>query len=247
MMLVFSGFAAWFVLFLLSKIKKELDDNDVLLTFLIGICGGVAGAISLRPIMRIVEVAFSWQQFSALSFTELFQYISGEIVFYGGFLGGLAAVVLFCRKFKIKIVPMFDILAPAVAIGHAFGRIGCHLGGCCYGMQVSSNHPFAVVFPENSLVAPPGVPLLATQLLEAGFLFILGAVLVIIYLKSRKKGICATLYLLAYPAWRFILEYFRADSVRGNYWLFTTSQYISIALFIFGICYYLFMRKRPCN
>jgi len=157
----------------------------------------------------------------------------GEIVFYGGLAGGIVAMLIFCKSFKIPVVPIADLFAPALAVAHGIGRIGCFLGGCCYGIPVSAAHPFAVTFPTASMGAPPGTPLLAIQLIEAASLFLIAAILVLVYKKtaSRIKGLTVSLYAALYSVLRFVLELYRGDPARGIYGPFSTSQYISLALF----------------
>ena len=234
---VVAAFLAWLVMVLLSK-KKEINTEDVSLVYLIGVSCGIAGAYLLRPLMKAAEVAIFWQRYDFASAPELLNYLFGEIVFYGGFIGGLIGVVVFCRRFKIRIIPLFDIAAPALAFAHAIGRVGCFFGGCCYGIEMPENHPFSVIYPPASLSAPPGIPLLAVPLIEAAFLGVLFVALMFVFLKSKRPGICAAIYLLVYPVGRFILEFFRGDAVRGFYGSLTTSQFISVAVFIFGgICF----------
>jgi phosphatidylglycerol:prolipoprotein diacylglycerol transferase len=239
-----SGFMAWGVLMVLSNIKRQTNNSDVSLAFLIGICGGVVGAGTLRPIMKAVEVAILWEKYKMIPAGELLNYIVGEIVFYGGFIGGLVGVVLFCKKFNITLIPLFDLAAPALALSHAIGRMGCYFGGCCYGMEVPHNHPLSIIYPSESLSAPPNVPLLAIPLIEAGFLFVLFALLTFVYIKTNKNGLCALIYFLLYPIGRFMLEFYRGDLVRGTYGLLTTSQYISIGVLIFGIVYFILVNQR---
>jgi len=239
LLLVVAAAAAWFVITLLAKKRKWISSSDASLVFLIGISGGLVGAILLRPLIRIVEVAISWERFAVVPAGILLHYIFGEIVFYGGLIGGLIAIVLFCRKFKIGIVAFFEIAAPALALAHAIGRIGCFFGGCCYGIELPHGHPLSIVYPPFSVNAPPGVPLLAIPLIEASYLFVLFIVLTILCLKVKKPGLCASIYLLAYPAGRFVLEFFRGDIIRGNYGHLTTSQYISFLIFAFGIIYFI--------
>jgi len=219
----------------LSRKNKIHDVNDIMLIFLIGIAGGVIGAYILRPLMRISRIIFLRGQYAGYSIGELFHYITGEIIFFGGLIGGLIAVILFCKKYKINIISIFDLFAPALALSHGIGRIGCLLGGCCYGIEISYNHPLAIVYPITSLGAPANIPLLAIPLIEAGFLLVLSATLIGIYLKYNRTGITTSIYFMAYPLGRFILEFFRGDALRGRYWMFTTSQYIAIIFFIIGV------------
>jgi len=232
--------AAWFLCAALAR--KSPARRDVKLTFIIGASGGLIGAALLRPVMHSVRIAFSWAEYRHMSFFELANYATGEIVFYGGLLGGLVAVVFYCRKFQIDLVQIFDIFAPALALAHAIGRLGCFFAGCCFGMVVDESHslyPLAVIYPEDAFIRTirDGAPRLPTQLFETVFLLTLCAIMVFLFLRTKKPGLSSAIYFFAYPVWRFFLEFFRADAGRGHYGLFTTSQYISIGLVIFAIFY----------
>jgi len=235
--------AAWlFVRQLAGSDRKK--NEDISLVFLICICGGLIGAFVLRPLMKIPEVFVNWEQFKQMPIGVFFSYFFGEMVFFGGLVGGVCAMLLFCRAFKIPILPIADLFAPALAVAHSFGRIGCFLGGCCYGIPVSPSHPFAVVFPTASLGAPAGTPLLATQLIEAASLLILAVILTAVYKKTADSGLSVCLYGTSYSVMRFILEFYRGDTVRGQYGWFSTSQYISILIFITSAVLMCFIIKK---
>ena len=230
---------AWTMIVTIAKKTNKFNTSDATYSFLIGMCGGVIGACTIRPSMKLIEVILFWEHYQTVSVGELADYMMGEFVFFGGLLGGMIAVFLFCKKFKIRILPLFDLAAPALALGHSIGRIGCFFGGCCYGIEVSHENIFSIIYPPDSLIAPSGVPLLAIPLIEAVFLLVLAIILTVVYFNTNRNGICATIYLLTYSVGRFIIEFFRGDAIRGNYGLLTTSQYISIAIFIFGIVYFI--------
>ena len=229
--MLIGAFAAWF----LARRLAGKNNNDISQAFLICIAGGLAGLVSLRPIIRIPEVIINWERFRLMPVESFLSYVFGELVFYGGLIGGALALVLFCTKFRIQILPVADVLAPALALAHGIGRIGCFLGGCCFGVPVSSTHPFAVVFPPQSLSAPSGVPLLAVQLIESACLIALCGLLIIVYRKTSRAGMSLILYCLIYSVARFVLEFYRGDIGRGIYGPFSTSQYISFVLFAAGI------------
>lgn len=218
---------------------------DISLVFLITVAGGVIGAVALRPLMKIPEVFIHWEQFRFMPVKDFILYLFGELVFYGGLIGGVAAMIVFCVRFKIPVLPVGDVFAPALAAAHGIGRIGCFLGGCCYGIKVDPMHAFSVTYPAHSLSAPAGVPLLATQLIEAASLFVISAVLILFYLSRRRKrrqaGYCVLFYGLSYSVLRFFLEFYRGDLERGIYGPFSTSQYISIMIFAISIILYIMM------
>ena len=178
LLLVTGAAAAWLVILLLAKRKGRISVDDAMLAYFIAIGGGFIGLYALRPIMRIVEVAANWERFMDVPAELFLRFIFGEAVFYGGLIGGLIAIFLYCRKFKMKMTPVLDIFAPGLALAHGIGRIGCFLAGCCHGAEVRADHPFAVVFPYDAIAAPGGVPLLAVQPIETAMLVLLSAVLV---------------------------------------------------------------------
>ena len=238
--IIIGAFAAWFLVRLLHAKK----DPDMPLVFLMCICGGLIGLFLLRPITRIPEVIINWDRIKEMPVGHFFSFMFGELVFYGGLLGGVTAMLIFCKGYKIPVLPYADLFAPGIALAHGFGRIGCFMGGCCYGCPVSASHPFAVVYPQISLAAPPGVPLMATPLIEAICLFVLAAILSVIYKKSSIRGLAVCSYGVLYSILRFVLEYYRGDLVRGVYGPFSTSQYISIGVFVLSVTLICIIVKR---
>ncbi|MCL2694707.1 MAG: prolipoprotein diacylglyceryl transferase [Clostridiales bacterium] len=243
--LIFGALAAYGLgVFLARKKGDALVRENFSYIFLIAIGAALAGAFLFRPLTKIVEVAIHWNAAKHWTAEALVYYLFGEMVFYGGVIGGFLGILFFCRKFHIPLLPMLDVAAAPLALGHALGRIGCLMGGCCYGQEVCAAHPFAIVYPEVSLGAPPNVPLLAVPLLEAVFLVILAIALALLFVRARQRGLTVAVYLLAYSVWRFVLEFFRGDAVRGVYAGLSTSQYVSLALFLFGIGVILYIVRK---
>jgi len=150
----------------------------------------------------------------------------GGLVFYGGALGALGGCLLYTRLRGMSFLQTADVLAPGLALGHFFGRVGCHLAGCCYGMPTGSGlsvrYPaesaaFLEMFARGEVVMSAGAtpPLVPTQLLEAGAE--LGIFFLLTWLAARKRwaGQVLAAYLGLYALVRFTLELFRADPERG--------------------------------
>ena len=116
---------------------------------------------------------------------------------------------------------------------HGFGRIGCFLAGCCYGIPYDG--PFAVQFLEGSL-APSNTTLFPVQFVEAICLLILAIVLAVLDLKKSYPHTIAV-YFIVYGILRFLLEYVRYDAVRGHLLALSTSQWISLGFVVGTICY----------
>lgn len=154
-------------------------------------------------------------------------------VWYVGFLTGVAFLAWRAKALGLGRMDVLDRAAPAVALGHAFGRIGCLLAGCCWGRACDA--PWAVTFTDAQAHARTGVPLETplhpTQLYEATSELILCGLLVAIIVLPKKRlvGLAGLTYLLANGLVRFVIEMFRADP-RGALGGLSTSQLIALAL-----------------
>lgn len=156
-------------------------------------------------------------------------------VVYGGLVGGVLAAYIYSSKKKIDFLQYFDLTVPSIALAQSFGRIGCFLAGCCYGRETNSG--IGVVF-ENSLIAPNGINLVPTQLLSSVGDFFIAAVLLLYDRNTHKPGKIGAMYLVLYSIGRFIIEFYRND-YRGNVGKMSTSQFISIFIFIIGVAMFL--------
>jgi phosphatidylglycerol:prolipoprotein diacylglycerol transferase len=136
------------------------------------------------------------------------------LVFYGGLLGGAAAAVSYLRAYQIDVLGFVDAAVPGLAIGHAFGRIGCFMAGCCYGRP--TDLPWGVRFPASPFFAGPvGVPLHPVQLYEAGAE--LGLAGLCGWLAGRtRRGSSVLTWLFGYSALRLALELFLRGDDRGR-------------------------------
>lgn len=72
----------------------------------------------------------------------------GGLVVYGSLLGGLAGIAVFAWQQRVRLLTLFDMLAPCFLLGLALGRLGCFLNGCCFGGICDL--PWAVRFPAGS-------------------------------------------------------------------------------------------------
>lgn len=158
--------------------------------------------------------------------------------YYGGFLTALAVAALYARRFRLRFLPLADIYAAPLALGHAIGRLGCFAAGCCYGKPTSL--PWGVTFSSpyaNALVGTPlDVPLHPTQLYEAAAEFLTFALLVILGRRQRFVGELFAAYAVLYGVTRGTIEFFRGDPDRtllaGG--AFSLMQVVSVALILVG-------------
>ncbi|GHV07243.1 diacylglyceryl transferase [Clostridia bacterium] len=228
----------------MAKRAGKANYTDLSYVFLYGIAFAILGAVLFRTLTKLPSVFWNIELWKQQTVEHFFTYLFGEYVFYGGLLGGLLGIYIYTRKYKLLILKYLDLFAAPVAFAHALGRVGCYFGGCCYGIEVEHDHPLAIIYPEYSLAAPPGIPLLNVPIMEAVFLALLGGLLTVIFLRAKKPGLCAATYLLAYSVWRFIIEFFRGDLIRGKLGLFSTSQYVSLAIVISVIVFFVLSRRK---
>lgn len=165
-------------------------------------------------------------------------------VFYGSFLLAVPTMLWFFRKHKLPGYRMLDVMAITTCFVHLFGRAGCFLAGCCYGKPTDS--VLGVTFTDPACYAEPlSTPLYPTQLLEAGYIFLV--MLLLFYRKNKRRfyGQLFLSYLMLYAAGRFILEFFRGDIGRGyvieNY--ISHSQFIALCVLAVTIFVYIRMRR----
>jgi len=173
------------------------------------------------------------------SLSNLWWLLRSGGVFYGGFIGAVAAAFVLFRRYRIPFFPTADALAPSLALGHFFGRLGCFAAGCCYG--AACDRPWAVTFSHplaHSISGTPlHVPLHPTQLYEAAFNLANYGLLAWLYRRRPRAGAVLAAYLVVYGVGRFVIEFFRGDADRGFVLggALSTSQAIAIAMVVAGV------------
>lgn len=193
---------------------------------------------------RLFYVVFHWPEFSG-DLGGVFAYWRGGLMFQGGVLTALAVSPFFLKRYGLKFWPTVDVMAPSLALGQAFGRLGCFSAGCCYGRLTSPDNPVAVIFPHGSL-APSGWPLWPTQLFESFGLL----ALTLILLKAMaspsfsRPGRTGALYLFGAGLLRLVMEGLRGD-YRGDpvIWNLPPTTLAAAAAVIVGLA--LLIRRRP--
>lgn len=169
----------------------------------------------------------------------LFRIWNGGLVFYGGLIGAALTLVLWGRVHSIDWRRTLDLASIAISGAQAVGRVGCFFAGCCHGSVCDL--PWAVRL-HSDLVTESlrGIGIHPVQLYEAGCLSILTLFLWRISKRSPHKGIISAAYLCGYSLIRFFTEIFRGDTGRGLWWndLVSTSQIVSVAMFLGGLVLY---------
>ncbi len=227
------------ILLILWRSRKDYEKQQNVL-YIFGLAG-VCTLIGAKLVYILTVLPYFMKDIKCLfQYPAAFinKYICGGMVFYGGLFGAVISFYISAKAFKLDICDYYDLLVPSISLFAGFGRIGCFLAGCCYGRPTDSW--IGVRFPADALEAPAGVPLIPTQLIEACFDFIL-VVFFLGFIHPRKQLHCMELsiYVILYAVFRFIIELFRGDSIRGRIGIFSTSQVISVFAVIIGIYFLL--------
>ncbi len=258
--MVVIGAIAFVIYYKLVVVKREnidrTTDNRLLFVSVLGFLALGASAFVMNSIFHSIEAG---------------RIEIGGITWLGGVIGCIPAVYVLIHflvpKEKGNAINRFSTMMPGLVLAHGFGRIGCFLGGCCYGAVTDS--PLGVVFPAGSLagrkhpdiLSPdtivqkvensqgemveqtlyPSLPVLPTQLFEAIFAFALFAVMLIFY--KKLKHVNVEIYCFVYGAFRFTLEFFRGDDRGDTGFVLSPSQLMSILICIGAALLILYRKK----
>lgn len=195
---------------------------------------------------RVAYVVEHWSEFAEQPFYAVLRIDQGGLMFYGGFLGAIVALLVYARARRESFLGLSDLICTVLPLGHALGRIGCFFFGCCHGRLADS--AFGVSFPRNSPAwvlqvgeglipetATKSLPVLPTQLFEAGANLLVFLLLLFLYRRgNRRDGFIAGLYVMLYAVMRFLLEYTRGDERYTTFLSLSISQTIAAGLFLLG-------------
>lgn len=203
---------------------RQLSYDKVIVLCSLTLAGMVFGGSALYVIVTYPPeyILYSIKKFD-------FSFLMSGMVFYGGVAGGLGGMLLGKKLVGIPFTLLEDLVIPLVPMGHALGRVGCTMAGCCHGIE------YYGIFAIKNVHYPPEMSFFPVQPVEAVFNVLIGICLFIYIKKPHKKGDVILRYFLMYPPLRFCLEFLRGDRARGIYAGLSTSQWISLVLFAVAI------------
>ena len=233
-----AGFLLALYLFQANRYKAALNSDQVTNILMLAMICGIVGA-------RIFYVVQNWNFYRANP-AAIIRIDQGGLVFYGGFLLAVAAVIWYVRKVcKADVLRVLDAISPALAAAHALGRIGCFFNGCCYGKPAEIFWAFAYAPGTEPFKRYGSLPLHPVQIYEAILNIILAAVLFYL-VRHSKRGVPMAGYILAYGVLRFVDEFFRGDHsdfLQG----FTPAQVIGFAMIPVGMFLLIKFLRTPEN
>lgn len=183
---------------------------------------------------RVYYVLFNLELYD--SFWEACKIWEGGLAVHGGIIAGVLVILLYCKKYKVRAIRMFDFLAPAMLLAQAIGRWGNFFNSEAHGAATTLAHLESLHIPEFIVKGMniDGIYYTPTFLYESiwclvGFLLLL----IIRRLKITKVGQPFALYLMWYGLGRFIIESMRTDSLMlGG---FKMAQIVSVGMVFIGL------------
>ena len=199
----------------------------------------VAGVIGARVVFILQDLPYYLANKS-----ELFSLQFRGLTSFGGLIFGMVAVIIWGWRNKVPMWNLLDLAGPAFVVGHAFGRIGCLLNGCCFGGACPPNLPWGIHVEQSSVLHHPA------QAYDSLMNFAVFGFLLWREKRGLNIGQLAGLTLMLHGATRVIYEFWRAGTeaqVKANeasstYWgnlPFTQAQAMAAVLVVVGFTIYL--------
>lgn len=227
------GFLAAIPLALRLARGRGVRRDHVLDIALIAVVAGILGS------RLFYYFEFYEQHFRARPWYHVFYVHLGGYVFYGGLIGALVGVLLYlgvqkrraaARGETVRLLGTLDVCAAPLALGLSFGRIGCLLNGCCWGLPAGEGALLALTFPRGSYAwenhchvhgwipesAAHSLPVHATQVYAWAAALLLTLLMVVMLRLRRREGQVSGAFLLLYGPLRFVLEAFREHSATAE-------------------------------
>lgn len=204
--------------------------------------GAIVGA-------KLLLVIVEWRQYVAQP-RLLLGIIRLGGVFYGGLIISVLTGLWYMRRKGLDTWQVSDILAPSIALGQAVGRVGCFMAGCCYGK--ACRLPWAVTFTDpvahDNVGVPLHVSLHPTQLYSSLNSMVIFTLLLWVSRRKRFRGQVFWTYVGVYSVTRALIEFLRGDH-RGALFggTVSTSQFVSLLLFLVAVVAYRHLGKRADN
>lgn len=225
--------------------KRGVPSNSIVDIAVASLLFGLAGG-------RLAYVMTHWEEFEG-RLLDIISPIQSDgtigiagLVLLGGVVAGFGGAYWIAKKRNASFLNVTDIMIPSLALGIAFGRLGCFMNGCCFGN--ACDLPWGVVFPESSLAGSvfPHQHIHPTQIYETLAMLALFGLLLWRDRTPLKVGVLTGYFLALYGVWRYFVEglrWYEAGMIYGDIGghLLTFSRIISVGMLIAGI--YLIRRK----
>lgn len=235
--LIFIAVALGFILAIVEAKKYKISGEYMFNMLFWVVIAGLIGA-------RLYYVIFNWEQYSG-DLLSILRFWEGGLAIHGGILGGFIALVLYCKKYDVRIFKMTDIICVPLILGQAIGRWGNFFNGEAHGVATTLAHLQELHIPNFIIngMEIGGIYYQPTFLYESLWC-IIGFMMLLIVRKFKyiKVGQLTSLYFMWYSVGRFFIEAMRTDSLMlGG---FRVAQIVSIALFTISLIAFMILSRQ---
>ncbi len=227
---------------LINKEAKKNNISTLFVTNLVFWCVvfGILGA-------RAYYVIFNLDYYSVYPL-EIIKIWNGGLAIHGGIILGLITLIIYCKKYGVKVLKILDIVAPAVILAQAIGRWGNFFNAEAHGSVVSKTFLEQLHLPNFIIDGMHiGGNYYHPTFLYESILCLIGFFVLIGFrsLKNTKLGNTTAIYLIWYGVIRFFIESLRTDSLMlGN---IKVAQLVSILMIIIGIVMFIITKTKCKN
>lgn len=217
------------------KIKKEFMFNMMFWTLIFAIIGA-----------RLYYVVFNLEYYTSNPI-EILQVWKGGLAIHGGLLFGAITILIYCKKYQVRVGKILDIIVPALLLGQAIGRWGNFFNGEAYGTIVTYNQLVDMkIIPQfiidNMFInGNYHLPMFYFESIWCLLGFFLS-----LFLRRRKyikDGQLVAFYMMWYGVARFVIEMFRTDALMaGNV---RVAQVVSVLMFVIGLIVQFIQSRKP--
>ena len=205
-------------------IEKDFIFNLIFWTLIFGIIGA-----------RLYYVIFDWSYFSS-HINEIWQIWNGGLAIHGGIIAGLLTIIIYTKKYNLRVIRYLDFIVVGLIIGQAIGRWGNFFNSEAHGVATSLEHLMNLHIPEFIIngMKINGVYYTPTFFYES-CLCLIGFIIILIIRRNKytKVGTPTGLYLIIYGMIRFFIERTRTDSLM--FLGFKVAMIVSIIMIIIGV------------
>lgn len=205
--------------------KQKINPDEIYNFSFLALFSGIIGA---RTFFVVEHLSFYLE-----NPIEIVKLQNGGLSWFGGLFLGAAVSIIYLNYRKLPVLKILDLFAPYIALGHAIGRIGCLLNGCCFGKETQS---FGIFLPGHEHLLIP------SQIYSSLALIFIFVFLRFLQEKPHKQGAIFLVYLLLYSFKRFFIEFLRGDNPQIYFGL-TLFQYLSMIVFLFALLKIIFNKK----
>ncbi len=207
--------------------------------YFISVIVGVAGGKVLNGLTRLDQIL--------AGHLSLMDVVKGGGVWLGGALAGFGFATYMFRRYRVPVGLGTNVLFIGIPFAHAVGRLGCLIGGCCFGKP--TDLPWGITFhneiSHRLMRTPLGVSLHPTQIYEFIVEMTNWAIVYFLWRRKAKPWSLAFVWFALYGVQRIVIEALRGDKIRGHVGLLSTSQWISLGMVAFAIAgFYLVLKGR---